>query len=71
MAQLTAKDITNLYLYGQQSTPTNLVDDSLIRPEDFVAEFDVDEVVFCLNCCLNDDLVRIKFVNVQLDWCMT
>lgn len=42
MAQLTAIDITNLYLYGQQSTPTNLVDSSLIRAENIVAEVNVD-----------------------------
>jgi Ca2+-binding RTX toxin-like protein len=28
----TAKEVTNLYLYGQKTTPNNLVDDSLIRP---------------------------------------
>lgn len=33
MAQLTAKEITNLYLYGIDSTPTNLVDNGSIRPE--------------------------------------
>jgi uncharacterized repeat protein (TIGR01451 family) len=32
MADITVKEITNLYLYGRITTPTNLVDDSLIRP---------------------------------------
>jgi hypothetical protein len=32
MANLTAAEITNLYLYGTKSTPSNLVDDKLIRP---------------------------------------
>jgi hypothetical protein len=32
MANLTAVEITNLYLYGTKSTPSNLVDDKLIRP---------------------------------------
>jgi hypothetical protein len=31
MANLTVKEITNYYLYGQKSIPSNLVDDSLIR----------------------------------------
>ena len=34
MTQLTKENITNLYLYGTLSTPDNLVDSSLIRPED-------------------------------------
>lgn len=29
---LTAEEITNLYLYGTPTTPTNLADESLIRP---------------------------------------
>ena len=32
MTNPAAKDITNLFLYGEVITPTNLVDDSLIRP---------------------------------------
>lgn len=32
MSLPTAKEVTNLYLYGQKTTPNNLVDDSLIRP---------------------------------------
>jgi hypothetical protein len=31
MAILTAKEITNYYLYGTKSTPQNLVDSNLIR----------------------------------------
>ncbi|GBL17162.1 hypothetical protein MTo_04492 [Microcystis aeruginosa NIES-1211] len=31
--KLTPELITNLYLYGQIETPTNLVDDKLIRPK--------------------------------------
>ena len=34
MTQLNRTNITNLYLYGQLSTPSNLLDDNLIRPED-------------------------------------
>ena len=29
----TAKTVTNLFLYGQETTPQNLVDDALIRPD--------------------------------------
>ncbi|NEP80190.1 MAG: hypothetical protein F6K39_19695, partial [Okeania sp. SIO3B3] len=29
---VTAKEVTNWYLYGQKTTPTNLVNDDLIRP---------------------------------------
>ncbi|MFM6621168.1 MAG: hypothetical protein ACKPJO_21470 [Dolichospermum sp.] len=32
MANLTPAEITNWYLYGTKSTPSNLVDDKLIRP---------------------------------------
>lgn len=42
MTQLNRNDITNLYLYGDKTTPTNLVDSSLIRPEDTVTEVLVD-----------------------------
>jgi hypothetical protein len=28
-----SKEITKLYLYGTDTTPTNLVDESLIRPK--------------------------------------
>jgi hypothetical protein len=42
MAKLTAKDVTNWYLYGQQSTPTNLVDNDLIRPDSATSSVDVD-----------------------------
>lgn len=42
MAQLNRNNITNLYLYGQLSTPTNLVDANLIRPKDAVSDVLVD-----------------------------
>ncbi|MCC5644827.1 hypothetical protein LC607_18150 [Nostoc sp. CHAB 5824] len=42
MTQLNINDITNLYLYGQLSTPANLLNDSLIRPENVVSKIDVD-----------------------------
>ncbi|WP_293140078.1 hypothetical protein [Okeania sp. SIO3I5] len=29
---LAVNEITNWYLYGQETTPTNLADESLIRP---------------------------------------
>ena len=31
MTYLTAKEVTNYYLYGTKSTPANKVDKSLIR----------------------------------------
>ena len=34
MTQLNKNNITNLYLYGQLSTPNNLVDSNIIRPKD-------------------------------------
>jgi len=33
MSLPTAKDVTQLYLYAKRFTPTNLVDDALIRPD--------------------------------------
>jgi hypothetical protein len=42
MTQLNANNVTNLYLYGQLSTPTNLVDDNLIRPQDAISRISVD-----------------------------
>jgi hypothetical protein len=42
MTQLNKNDITNLYLYGQLSTPANLVDANLIRPKDAVSDVPVD-----------------------------
>ncbi|NEU84538.1 hypothetical protein [Nostoc sp. UIC 10630] len=44
MAILNRNDITNLYLYGQLTTPVNLLDSSLIRPKDTVIRVDVDAV---------------------------
>ncbi|PIG92264.1 hypothetical protein [Gloeocapsopsis sp. IPPAS B-1203] len=71
MVQLNRNNITNQYLYGQLTIPTNLADDSLIRPKDATTEVEVDEVIFCPNCCLNAGSVRIRIVSVQLDWCKT
>lgn len=42
MTQLDRNDITNLYFYGQLSTPANLVDANLIRPKDAVSDVPVD-----------------------------
>jgi DNA-binding beta-propeller fold protein YncE len=44
---LTAEEITNLYLYGTPTTPTNLADESLIRPNNTAPlEISVDGNVF-------------------------
>ncbi len=43
MAQITAKDVTNLYLYGSTSTPANLVDNNLIRPDTVTSSVDVQD----------------------------
>ena len=32
MSLLTAEEVTNLYLYGSKTKPTNLADNDLIRP---------------------------------------
>jgi uncharacterized protein YegL len=42
MVNLTSNDITNLYLYGQITTPVNLLDDNLIRPKNAVTTVNVD-----------------------------
>ncbi|GAB1542225.1 hypothetical protein NUACC21_48990 [Scytonema sp. NUACC21] len=42
MTQLNRNDITNLYLYGQLSTPSNLIDANLIRPKDAISDVPVD-----------------------------
>ncbi len=44
MAIFNKNDITNLYLYGQLTTPVNLLDSSLIRPKDTVIRVNVDAV---------------------------
>ncbi|MDO8335609.1 MAG: hypothetical protein Q7T74_02380, partial [Candidatus Saccharibacteria bacterium] len=50
--QLGVKEITNLYLYGQATTPTDLTDEFLIRPKDvsktirYGANIDVDMVSY-------------------------
>jgi hypothetical protein len=46
MVQLNRNNITNQYLYGQLTTPTNLADDSLIRSKDDTTEVEVDVVEF-------------------------
>ncbi len=46
MTQLDRINTTNLYLYGQENTPTNLVDSNLIRPEIIITEVTVDAVEF-------------------------
>jgi hypothetical protein len=42
ITNLTAKEITNWYLYGQETTPTNLVNSNLMRPLDDVIRINVD-----------------------------
>lgn len=46
MVQLNRNNITNQYLYGQLTTPTNLADESLIRSENATTEVEVDVVEF-------------------------
>ncbi|MDE5083884.1 MAG: hypothetical protein O4859_22710 [Trichodesmium sp. St18_bin1] len=46
MVQVSAKEITNLYLYGQPTTPSNLENDSLIRDStvpNIIKEIDTSE----------------------------
>jgi hypothetical protein len=33
LANLTAEEVTNWYLYGPADAPTNFADDKLIRPQ--------------------------------------
>ncbi|WP_277932913.1 hypothetical protein [Nostoc sp. FACHB-892] len=40
MVQLNKNNITNQYLYGQLTTPTNLADESLIRFKDATTEIE-------------------------------
>ncbi len=42
----TAKGVTNWYLYGTNTTPTNLVDESLIRSQDAISTAHIDVVEF-------------------------
>jgi hypothetical protein len=42
MALLRSDEITNWYLYGQASTPTNLADSSLIRPSNATSTVNQD-----------------------------
>lgn len=46
MVQLNRNNITNQYLYGQLTTPTNLADDSLIRPKNATTTVEVGVVEF-------------------------
>jgi hypothetical protein len=46
MVQLNKNNITNQYLYGQLTTPANLVDDSLIRPKNATTDVHVDVVEY-------------------------
>ncbi|BCL39793.1 Ig-like domain-containing protein [Nostoc sp. MS1] len=46
MVQLNKNNITNQYLYGQLTTPTNLADESLIRSKDVTTEVEVDVIEF-------------------------
>ncbi|NER05844.1 MAG: hypothetical protein F6K17_26250, partial [Okeania sp. SIO3C4] len=41
---VTAKEVTNWYLYGQKTTPTNLVNDDLIRPASAKPTVPIDTV---------------------------
>lgn len=38
----TIEEMTNLYLYGQKTKPSDLITDQLIRPDDFIKPFSVD-----------------------------
>ncbi len=44
-----SKEITKLYLYGTDTTPTNLVDESLIRPADAESTVTIDVADFMKN----------------------
>ena len=46
MTVLSAKEIMNWYLYGQSTTPTNLVDDSFIRPSSATVTINVSATAF-------------------------
>lgn len=46
MANLTAYEITNWYLYGQSAPPANLVDEALIRPSNATSTATQDVAIF-------------------------
>ncbi len=46
MPLLTSQKITNLYLYGKETAPENLLDESLIRSSDAIATTSVDTQTF-------------------------
>ncbi|HZF71411.1 hypothetical protein [Sulfuricurvum sp.] len=52
--QLDITTMTNLYLYGQMTTPASKVDDALIRPED----------VFQKDGSVKDPQVIVNITNV-------
>ena len=42
MSLPTAEEMTNLFLYGQKTKPSNLLDENLIRPSNLVTPLNVD-----------------------------
>ncbi|WP_162917687.1 hypothetical protein [Dongia deserti] len=42
MSDLTAEKITNLYLWGTETRPTDLLSSNVIRPGDATKEYTVD-----------------------------
>jgi hypothetical protein len=48
-AQLTSEAMTNLFLYGDITTPENLVTDALLRPLDRELVIDIDAVSYMLS----------------------
>jgi Ca2+-binding RTX toxin-like protein len=65
MTQFNINNITNLYLYGQLSTPANLVDANLIRPQDATSSVLVDVNDF-MNTGAGRFAVGSQFELVQL-----
>lgn len=45
-AQLTSEAMTNLFLYGDITTPENLATDELLRPLDYKHLIDIDAVSY-------------------------
>ena len=45
-AQIGIKEIINLFLYGQTTTPTDLISDALIRPANASSSIEIDMVSF-------------------------
>ena len=63
MVQLNIKNITNQYLYGQLTTPTNLADDSLIRPKDATTTVEVGVVASLGQRVLADLLLEVSLLS--------